>query len=79
MNLVRPFSKEEVRVTIIGLNQEGSLEPNDILGFVNRNFWDLVRPDVIATFEEFYKVNYSMEIINKSPLPPPKIPRREYS
>ena len=50
MNLVQPFLEEEVWAAIIGLNGVGSLGPNDILVFFNRDFWDLVRPNVMAIF-----------------------------
>ena len=68
MNLVRPFSEVGVWAIINGLNREGSPEPDSILVFFYRDFWDLVGLDRMATFEEFSQVNCKMERINKSHL-----------
>ena len=40
--LVRPFSEEEVRAAIKGLNGVGSPGADDIPAFLYRDFWDLV-------------------------------------
>ena len=65
MNLVQPFIEEEVRAAIKRLNGVGSPEPDSILVFFYRDFWDLVRLDVLATLEEFRQLNCDMERINK--------------
>ena len=55
MSVVRPFSTKDVRAAIKGLNGEGSLGPDGIPTFFYRDFEDLVRPNVMATVEEFVK------------------------
>ena len=68
MNLVRPFSEEEVQAAIKGLNGEGSPRLDGFLVLFSKDFWDLVMPDVMAIFKEFRQVNFGMERINKSHL-----------
>ena len=63
--LVRLFSKEEVKVTIKGLNDEGSPGPDSISVFFYWDCWDLVRPDVMATLEKLRQENWRIEKINK--------------
>ena len=53
VDLVRPFTMEEVRMTIEGLNREGALGPDGFLVFFFGKFRGLVETDVMATFEEF--------------------------
>ena len=54
----------------LGRNQRvkwgGSPGPHGIPVFFYRDFWDLVRPDVMTIFEEFHLANCGMERINKS-------------
>ena len=65
---MRSFIEEEIQVAIKGLNAEGAPSPNGILVPFYREFWELVRGEVMATLEEFWQGTDSTEKINKSHL-----------
>ena len=65
---MRSFIEEEIQVAIRGLNAEGAPSPNGILLPFYREFWELVRGEVMATLEEFWQGTGSTENLNKSHL-----------
>ena len=50
--LVRPFTVEEVQAALAGLNGEGAPGPDGLLVLFYKEFWALVKGDVMATLEE---------------------------
>ena len=64
--LTRPFTEEEVRVAIQGLNGEGAPGPDGIPAFFYQKCWDLVGPEVMATIEDFYIGVCNMDRMNKA-------------
>ena len=52
-DLIAPFSKEELRSAIRGLNSEGALGRDDIPVFFYLECWDVVGAEVMSTIEEF--------------------------
>ena len=51
-SLVRPFTLEEVQAALAGLNGEGSPGPDRLSVLFYKEFWALVRGDVMTTLEE---------------------------
>ena len=64
--LSRPFMMEEVQSAIAGLNGEGAQGPDRLPILFYREFWALVKGDVMATLEELRSPQANMERINKS-------------
>ena len=64
--LIRPFTVEEVYSAIAGLNGEGAPGPDGLPVFFYKEFWALVKGDVMATMEELRSPQANMERINKS-------------
>ena len=65
-HLTRPFTEEEVRAAIQGLNGEGAPGPDGIPVFFYQNCWNLVGPEVMAMIEEFYIGVCNMNRMNKA-------------
>ena len=57
---------EEVQSAIAGLNGEGAPGPNGLLVLFYKEFWALVKGDVMATLEELRSPQANMDKINKS-------------
>ena len=51
--LTVPFSEEEVKVAIRGLNSEGAPKPDGIPVFFYSDCWDTIGPEIMATLEDF--------------------------
>ena len=64
--LVTPFSEEEVKKAIRGLNSEGAPGPDGIPIFFYTECWPKVGPDVMATVEEFWDGRCNMDRLNKA-------------
>ena len=64
--LTRPFTEEEVRAAIQGLNGEGAPGPDGIPVFFYQECWDLVGPEVMATIEDFRIGVCNMDRMNKA-------------
>ena len=64
--LIRPFTLEEVQSAIAGLNGEGAPRPDGLPVRFYKEFWALVKGDVMATLEELRSPQANMERINKS-------------
>ena len=64
--LVHPFMMEEVQLAIAGLNGEGAPGPDGLPVLFYKEFWALVKGDVMATLEELRSPQANMERINKS-------------
>ena len=65
-SFVRPFAVEEVQAALAGLNGEGSPGPDGLPVLFYKEFWALVKGDVMATLEELRSPQANMEKINKS-------------
>ena len=64
--LINPFLEEEVKVAILGLNSEGAPGPDGIPIFFYSEWWDAVRPEVMATIEDFWVGRCNMNWINRA-------------
>ena len=51
--LILPFSEDEVKAAMRGLNSEGSPGPDGIPVFFYMDCWDTVGPNVMASLEDF--------------------------
>ena len=65
-DLITPFSEEEVKVAIRGLNSEGAPGPDGIPIFFYSECWDAVGPEVMATIEDFRAGRCNMNRINRA-------------
>ena len=64
--LLRPLMMEEVQSAIAGLNGEGAPRPDGLTVLFYKEFWALVKGDVMAILEELRSPQANMERINKS-------------
>ena len=64
--LITPFSEEEVKTAIRGLNSEGAPGPDGIPVFFYIECWTKVGPDVMATIEEFRAGRCNMNRLNNA-------------
>ena len=64
--IIRPFTEEEVKAAIQGLNEEGVPGPDGIPVFFYQQCWDLVGPEVMATIEDFCIGMCNMDRLNKA-------------
>ena len=63
--LICPFSPEEVKAAIWGLNSKGAPGPDGIPVFFYKECWDVVGPEVMAVLEEFRGGRCHMESLNR--------------
>ena len=61
-----PFTMEEVQSALAGLNGEGAPGRDGLPVLFYKEFWALVKGDVMATLEELRSPQANMEKINKS-------------
>jgi len=52
--LEHPFNEEEIRDAIFGLGAEKSPGPDGFSIIFLQKFWELVKPDVLSLFSQFY-------------------------
>ena len=64
--LIHPFSEDEVKAVVSGLNSEGAPGLDDILVFFYKDCWDTVRHEVIEALEEFREGRCQMDRLNKA-------------
>jgi hypothetical protein len=65
--LEAPFSEEEIRGALFGSYADGALGPDGIPFSFYQKFWDLVKPEILAMFNDFskgeldiYRLNFAM-------------------
>ena len=76
--LSRPFSIDEVKADVWGLNSEGAPGPDGIPIFFYKNCWDTIAPELMHLMEDVYTGQCQMERLNKVYIVLlPKIPRAE--
>ena len=75
--LSSPFSIEEVKAAVWGLNSEGELGPDRIPIFFYKNCWDTIAPEVMQLMGDLYAGQCQMERLNKVYIVLLKIPRAE--
>ena len=63
--LICPFSPEEVKAVVWGLNSEGAPGPDGIPIFFYKECWNVVGPEVMAIMEEFRGNKCHMERLNR--------------
>ena len=64
--MIAPFSEDEVKAAIRGLNSEGAPGPNGIPVFFYLECWDVVGEEVMATIEDFRLAQGNMDRLNKA-------------
>ena len=64
--LIRPFSLEEVKAAVWGLNSEGAPGPDGIPIFFYKECWNVVGPEVMAVLKEFRGNRCHMERLNRA-------------
>ena len=77
--LTVPFSEEEVKKAIRGLNGEGAPRPDGIPVFFYSDCWDTVGPEVLATLEDFRVGRCNLDRLNRAYIVLiPKVPGAEH-
>jgi hypothetical protein len=64
--LVKPITIQEVETAMAGLNSEGSPGPDGFQVFFDKEFWPVVKADVMEGIKEFQEGNSGFERINQS-------------
>ena len=64
--LIAPFSEDEVKAAIRGLNSEGAPGPDGIPVFFYLECWDVVGAEVMATIEDFRLGYGNIDRLNKA-------------
>ena len=64
--LILPFSEDEVKAALQGLNNEGAPGPDGIPVFFYKDCWDTVRYEVMAALEDFRAGRSEMDRLNKA-------------
>ena len=64
--MIAPFSEDEVKVAIRGLNSEGAPGPDGIPVFFYLECWDVVGAEVMTTIEDFRVGHGNMDRLNKA-------------
>ena len=64
--LILPFSEDEVIAVVRGLNSEGAPGPEGIPVFFYKDYWDTVRPEVMAALEDFRTGRCHMDRLNRT-------------
>ena len=76
--LSRPFSIDEVKAAVWGLNSEGVPGPDGIPIFFYKNCWDAIVSELMQLMDDFYTGQCQMERLNKAYIVLlSKIPRAE--
>ena len=77
--LIVPFSEEEVKLAIRGLNGEGAPGPDGIPIFFYNDCWDTIGPEVMATLEDFWVGRCNLDRLNRAYIVLiPKVPGAEH-
>ena len=64
--LICPFSEDEVKAAMRGLNNEGAPGPNGIPMFFYKDCWDTVGHKVMEALEEFREGRCHLDQLNKA-------------
>ena len=64
--LILPFSEDEVKAALEGLNNEGAPGLDGIPVFFYKDCWDMVRHEVMAALEDFRAGGCQMDRLNKA-------------
>ena len=64
--LICPFSLEEVKAAVWGLNSEGAPGPDGIPIFFYKECWNVVGPEVMAVLDEFRGNRCHMARLNRA-------------
>ena len=62
--LVAPFAEEEVLAAIKGMNPSSAPGPDGLPVTFFKTFWQTVKPEVMALFEEFYSGSMDLGHLN---------------
>jgi hypothetical protein len=65
-HVVEPITIQDVENAMAGLNSEGSLEPDGFQVLFYKEFWPIMKRDVMEVIKEFQEGNLGFERINKS-------------
>ena len=63
--LILPFSKDEIKVAMRGLNSEGTPKPYGIPMFFYKDCWDTMGHKVMVALEDFKAGRCQMDKLNK--------------
>lgn len=67
-SLSSPFSQDEIRHALFGMNTMSSPGPDGFEPSFYRSFWKLVEPDVLTLFANFYEEKLDLDGINRAVL-----------
>lgn len=62
--LVAPFSEEEVKAAVFGSYSDGAPGPDGLPFLFYQTFWDLIKPDLVAMFQDFYEDKLDIFCLN---------------
>ena len=64
--MILPFSEDEVKGVVRGLNNEGAPRSDGIAVLFYKDLWDTVRHEVMAALEDFRADRCQMARLNKT-------------
>lgn len=62
--LTAPFTEEEIKEAVFGSYAEGAPGPDGLSFIFYQKFWYLIKDDLIAMFNDFYKDDLDLERLN---------------
>lgn len=63
-SLTAPFTEEEIKEAVFGSYAEGAPGPDGLPFLFYRNFWDLIKEDLLALFQDFHKGDLDLYRLN---------------
>jgi hypothetical protein len=62
--LIAPFTEAEIKEAIFSCYSEGAPGPDGLPFLFYQKFWDVVKGDLVALFEDFHKGNLDLSRLN---------------
>jgi hypothetical protein len=64
IELIKPFSKEEIKKAISEMRKDAAQDPNGYGAFFFQYFWDRIKDNYYKMFLDFYKGNLDIRRLN---------------
>jgi len=62
--LMAPFSEEGIKMTVLDMEHNKTPDPNGFLAKFYQFFWEIVKPDLMSLFHEFYAGRLPIHSLN---------------
>ncbi|KAJ1272904.1 hypothetical protein BS78_06G238600 [Paspalum vaginatum] len=63
-SLIAPFSEEEIKTTLFSCYSEGPLGPDGLPFLFFQKFWEIIKEDLVALFEDFFRKKMDIYRLN---------------